>query len=150
VLRAAAAAGGGPHRHRAVYGADTVNELIREALYPYPDGLAIVSKVGARRDAGGVLRSWEARQLRPGIEDNLRALGTGQLAAVNLRMMDPSHTPGRRRWFGVVLGPTPRTGVDQALRQRQALVSNSPKMAGNWTRAASQTWPMDAQYPLPW
>jgi pyridoxine 4-dehydrogenase len=59
------------------YGTGTVNELIREALYPYPDGLAIVSKVAARRDAGdALLRSWEARELRQGIEDNLRALGT--------------------------------------------------------------------------
>jgi pyridoxine 4-dehydrogenase len=59
------------------YGTGTVNELIREALYPYPDGLAIVSKVAARRDAGdALLRSWEAGELRQGIEDNLRALGT--------------------------------------------------------------------------
>ena len=79
------------------YGTGTVNELIREALYPYPDGLAIVSKVAARRDAGdALLRSWEARELRQGIEDNLRALGTGRLAVVNLRVMDPSETPGRR------------------------------------------------------
>ena len=41
-------------------------------------------------------RSWEARELRQGIEDNLRALGTGRLAVVNLRVMDPSETPGRR------------------------------------------------------
>ena len=39
------------------YGPGTVNELIREALYPYPDSLAIVSKVAARRDAGGALRT---------------------------------------------------------------------------------------------
>jgi aryl-alcohol dehydrogenase-like predicted oxidoreductase len=43
-----------------------------------------------------LLRSWEARELRQGIEDNLRALGTGRLAVVNLRVMDPSETPGRR------------------------------------------------------
>jgi pyridoxine 4-dehydrogenase len=96
VLLAAAAAGVNHIDTAQFYGAGTVNELIREALYPYPDGLAIVSKVGARGDAGGALRSWEARELRQGIEDNLRALGTGRLAAVNLRMMDPSQTPGRR------------------------------------------------------
>ena len=73
------------------YGAGTVNQLIREALYPYPDDLAIVSKVGAGRDRPG-----EDRELLRGIEDNLRALGTGRLAAVNLRMMDPSQTPGAR------------------------------------------------------
>ncbi len=55
----------GPWRvRRAGYGA---MQLIREALYPYPDGLAIVSKVAARRDAGGaVLRSDEPHELRQG------------------------------------------------------------------------------------
>ena len=97
VLRAAAAAGVDHIDTAQFYGAGTVNELIREALHPYPDDLAIVSKVGVRRDAGSaVLRPAEARELRQGIEDNLRALGTGRLAAVNLRMMDPSQAPGRR------------------------------------------------------
>jgi aryl-alcohol dehydrogenase-like predicted oxidoreductase len=97
VLLAAAAAGVNHIDTAQFYGAGAVNELIREALYPYPDGLAIVSKVGARRDADGAeLRPWEARELRQGIEDNLRALGTGRLAAVNLRMMDPSEIPDGR------------------------------------------------------
>jgi pyridoxine 4-dehydrogenase len=43
------------------YGPGTVNELIREALYPYPDNLAIVSKVAARRDAGGALLRFDRR-----------------------------------------------------------------------------------------
>jgi pyridoxine 4-dehydrogenase len=71
------------------YGPDVANELIREALYPYSDTLALVSKVGARRDgSGGWLPYDEPDQLRRGIEDNLRSLGAGQLAAVNLRLMD--------------------------------------------------------------
>ena len=71
------------------YGPDVANELIREALYPYPDSLALVSKVGARRDAsGGWLPDDEPDQLRRGIEDNLRSLGIEQLAAVNLRLGD--------------------------------------------------------------
>jgi pyridoxine 4-dehydrogenase len=71
------------------YGPDVANELIREALYPYPAGLALVSKVGARRDeTGGWLPYGEPGQLRSGIEDNLRSLGVDQLAAVNLRLMD--------------------------------------------------------------
>jgi aryl-alcohol dehydrogenase-like predicted oxidoreductase len=71
------------------YGPDVANELIREALYPYPDTLALVSKVGARRDgSGGWLLYDEPDQLRRGIEDNLRSLGVEQLAAVNLRLMD--------------------------------------------------------------
>jgi pyridoxine 4-dehydrogenase len=53
--------------------------------------------VAARRDAGGaLLRFDEPHELRQGIEDNLATLGTGRLAAVNLRMMDPSETPGSR------------------------------------------------------
>src|SRR6266581_8523289 len=55
------------------YGPDVANELIRAALYPYPQELAIVSKVGARRDSSGrVLRFDSPTQLRQGIEDNLR------------------------------------------------------------------------------
>ena len=78
------------------YGPDISNELIREALYPYPDSLALVSKVGARRDAsGGWLPDDEPDQLRRGIEDNLRSLGVEQLAAVNLRLTDDAK-PGSR------------------------------------------------------
>jgi pyridoxine 4-dehydrogenase len=77
------------------YGPDVANELIREALYPYPGNLALVSKVGARRDqAGGWLPYGDPDQLRAGIEDNLRSLGVGQLAAVNLRVT--SGEPDRR------------------------------------------------------
>ena len=97
VLRAAVAAGLDHIDTAQYYGAGTVNELIREALYPYPDGLAIVSKVAARRDTGGaLLRFDEPHELRQGIEDNLATLGASRLAAVNLRMMDPSEPPGRR------------------------------------------------------
>src|SRR5690349_9753854 len=78
------------------YGPGVVNELIREALYPYPTDLAIVSKVAARRDDhGAVLAYDEPDQLRAGIEDNLATLGTDRLAAVNLRLMDGA-VPGPR------------------------------------------------------
>jgi pyridoxine 4-dehydrogenase len=71
------------------YGPDVANELIRAALYPYPDDLALVSKVGARRDESGAWLAWdEPDQLRQGIEDNLRSLGVEQLAAVNLRVLE--------------------------------------------------------------
>jgi aryl-alcohol dehydrogenase-like predicted oxidoreductase len=76
------------------YGPNVANELIREALHPYPDNLALVSKVGGERDEQG---NWVPAQqpddLRRGLEDNLRTLGTDQLAAVNLRVFggdDPS------------------------------------------------------------
>lgn len=78
------------------YGPGTVNDLIREALYPYPDNLAIVSKVGARRDdTGAVLRYDDPDELRAGVEENLGTLGVDRLAAVNLRLMDGPR-PGQR------------------------------------------------------
>ena len=71
------------------YGPGVANELIRTALHPYPAGLALVSKVGARRDeSGGVLRYDRPPELRQGIEDNLRSLAADHLTVVNLRLMD--------------------------------------------------------------
>jgi pyridoxine 4-dehydrogenase len=71
------------------YGPNVANELIREALHPYPDKLALVSKVGARRDdKGGWLPAHEPAQLRRDVEENLRSLEVDQLAAVNLRVTD--------------------------------------------------------------
>jgi pyridoxine 4-dehydrogenase len=89
VLRAAVDAGVDHIDTAQYYGPGVVNELIREALHPYPDGLALVSKVAARRDeSGAVLPYDDPDQLRAGIEDNLATLGVGQLTAVNLRVMD--------------------------------------------------------------
>jgi pyridoxine 4-dehydrogenase len=71
------------------YGPDVVNDLIREALYPYPAELRIVSKVGARRDGVGAwLPAQRPEELRAGVEANLAALRVDTLAAVNLRLMD--------------------------------------------------------------
>jgi aryl-alcohol dehydrogenase-like predicted oxidoreductase len=71
------------------YGPDVANELIREALHPYPENLALVSKVGGRRDdAGAWLPVIEPADLRRDIEANLRTLGVDQLAAVNLRLFE--------------------------------------------------------------
>ena len=70
------------------YGPDVVNELIREALHPYPPQLVLVSKVGARRDQqGGVLADDAPEQLRRGIEENLKTLCLDALPIVNLRLM---------------------------------------------------------------
>ncbi len=89
VLRAAVDAGVDHIDTAQYYGPGVVNELIREALHPYPDGLALVSKVAARRDeSGAVLRHDDPDQLRAGIEDNLATLGVERLTAVNLRVMD--------------------------------------------------------------
>jgi pyridoxine 4-dehydrogenase len=83
VLQAAIEAGVNHIDTAQYYGPDLVNELIRDALYPYPDGLAIVSKVAPRGSGDDPYR------LRAGIEDNLRSLRIGQLAAVNLRLPAP-------------------------------------------------------------
>jgi aryl-alcohol dehydrogenase-like predicted oxidoreductase len=89
VLRTAVDAGVDHIDTAQYYGPGVVNELIREALHPYPDGLALVSKVAARRDdSGAVLPYDDPDQLRAGIEDNLATLGVEQLTAANLRVMD--------------------------------------------------------------
>jgi pyridoxine 4-dehydrogenase len=96
VLRRAAELGVDHIDTAQFYGPDVANELIRAALHPYPEGLALVSKVGARRDlSGAVLRSDSPAQLTQGIEDNLRSLAIDHLAAVNLRLMDDAE-PGQR------------------------------------------------------
>ncbi len=87
VLRGAIEAGVNHIDTAQYYGPDIVNELIREALYPYPADLALVSKVGAARDHDG---RWTPAlapdQLRRGVLDNLRSLGVDRLDAVNLRL----------------------------------------------------------------
>jgi aryl-alcohol dehydrogenase-like predicted oxidoreductase len=71
------------------YGPQTVNELIRETLHPYPAGLHVVTKVGARR---GPDKSWPAAlsrdELVQAVHDNLEHLGVESLDLVNLRMTD--------------------------------------------------------------
>ncbi len=71
------------------YGDGVANEQIRAALHPYPESLVLVSKVGAERDAdGGFIPAQRPRQLRAGVEANLRALGVEQIGVVNLRLVD--------------------------------------------------------------
>ncbi len=68
------------------YGPRITNELIREALAPYPDDLRIVTKVGARRDDhGGWLPATSPAELRDQVHDNLRHLGLDVLDVVNMR-----------------------------------------------------------------
>jgi pyridoxine 4-dehydrogenase len=72
------------------YGPAIANEIIREALHPYPEDLTIVTKVGARRGAD---KSWPAalsrQELTDAVHDNLRHLGLDALAVVNLRVGGP-------------------------------------------------------------
>ncbi len=70
------------------YGPDVVNELIREALYPYPDELKLVTKVGGRRDdAGAWLPAQSPAELHEAVEQNLRSLQVERMDLVNLRLM---------------------------------------------------------------
>jgi pyridoxine 4-dehydrogenase len=69
------------------YGPYVTNEIIREALAPYPDGLCIVTKVGAVRDAaGGWVHKRTPADLREQVHDNLKHLGVDTLDVVNLRV----------------------------------------------------------------
>jgi len=69
------------------YGPHVTNEIIREALAPYPDNLHIVTKVGARRDPdGGWPHARTPAELRRQVHDNLERLGLEALDVVNLRM----------------------------------------------------------------
>ncbi|MBV9819645.1 MAG: aldo/keto reductase [Solirubrobacterales bacterium] len=71
------------------YGPDVVNDLIHETLYPYPEHLRLVTKVGGRRDEqGGWLPAQSPAELRTGVEDNLRSLQVERMDLVNLRLMD--------------------------------------------------------------
>jgi aryl-alcohol dehydrogenase-like predicted oxidoreductase len=75
------------------YGPQVTNEIIREALAPYPDDLHIVTKVGARRDAhGGWLPARTPSELRQQVHDNLERLGLDVLDVVNLRV-GGTHSP---------------------------------------------------------
>jgi aryl-alcohol dehydrogenase-like predicted oxidoreductase len=96
------------------YGPYVTNELIREALHPYPEDLHIVTKVGARRDEkGSWVLSRDPADLRTQVHDNLRRLGLDALDVVNLRM-------------GAVEGPEPGSIAPQvevlAELQQQGLI----------------------------
>jgi pyridoxine 4-dehydrogenase len=94
VLREAVAAGVNHIDTSDFYGPHVTNQLIKQALHPYPDDLLIVTKVGARR---GEDKSWihalSRQELIDGVHDNLRNLGLDRLDVVNLRVggvMGPS------------------------------------------------------------
>ena len=96
------------------YGPYVTNEIIKEALYPYPDSLHIVTKVGARRDAeGGWPHARAPEELRRAVHDNLDHLGLDVLDVVNLRL-------------GGLAGPEPGSVAEQfetlAGLQQQGLI----------------------------
>ena len=94
VLRDAVALGVNHIDTSDFYGPHVTNQLIREALHPYPDDLVIVTKIGARRDTQGAwLPATSAEELRQAVHDNLRNLGLDVLEVVNFRSMLDVHGP---------------------------------------------------------
>ncbi len=94
VLREAIAGGVDHIDTSDFYGPHVTNQIIREALHPYPDDLVIVTKLGAVRGADA---SWNPAQspaqLTQGVHDNLKNLGLDALEVVNLRVMGDVHAP---------------------------------------------------------
>ena len=94
VLRAAVEAGVDHIDTSDFYGPHITNQIIREALHPYPQDLTIVTKIGAKRGETG---SWDlavsAAELESAVHDNLRNLGLERMEVVNLRIMFDAHGP---------------------------------------------------------
>jgi pyridoxine 4-dehydrogenase len=94
VLRCAVAGGVNHVDTAQFYGPDVANELIHAALHPYPEGLVLVSKVGARRDDfGGIHEAQRPKQLREGVLANLDSLQLDQVPVVNLRRHPEAGVP---------------------------------------------------------
>ena len=92
VLRAAVASGVNHIDTSDFYGPHVTNQLIREALAPYPDDLVIVTKIGARRgDDKSWIPAFSREELTQAVHDNLRNLGLDVLEIVNLRIMINPH-----------------------------------------------------------
>jgi pyridoxine 4-dehydrogenase len=88
VLREAIAGGVNHIDTSDYYGPHVTNQIIREALHPYPEDLVIVTKVGARRGAdAGWIPAFTREELTEAVHDNLRHLGVDALDVVNLRAM---------------------------------------------------------------
>jgi pyridoxine 4-dehydrogenase len=115
VLREAVASGVNHIDTSDFYGPHVTNEIIREALHPYPEDLVIVTKIGAKR---GPDASWNPAmspaELKSAVEDNLRNLALDVLEVVNLRIMGAVHGPAE--------GPIEAPLTVLADLQRQGLV----------------------------
>jgi pyridoxine 4-dehydrogenase len=94
VLREAVASGVDHIDTSDFYGPHVTNQIIREALHPYPRELTLVTKIGAKRGADA---SWNPafsrEELTQAVQDNLRNLGVDALEVVNLRLMFSVHGP---------------------------------------------------------
>jgi pyridoxine 4-dehydrogenase len=115
VLREAVASGVNHIDTSDFYGPHVTNQIIREALRPYPDDLVIVTKVGAvRGNDGSWIAAVEPEDIERGVHDNLRNLGLDTLAVVNMRIMGKIHAPSE--------GSIARQVEALAELQRQGLV----------------------------
>ncbi|ARQ00508.1 aldo/keto reductase family oxidoreductase [Pseudorhodoplanes sinuspersici] len=115
VLREAVAAGVNHIDTSDFYGPHVTNQLIREALAPYPDDLVIVTKIGALRGADASWRpAFSPEELTKAVHDNLRNLGRDVIDVVNLRIMFDVHGPAE----GSIEAPL----IVLAELQRQGLV----------------------------
>ena len=115
VLREAVASGVNHIDTSDYYGPHVTNQIIKEALHPYPRDLVIVTKVGAARGADA---SWNPAmapaELTRAVHDNLRNLGLDTLDVVNLRFMGDGHGPSE--------GPIEAPLTALAELQRQGLI----------------------------
>jgi aryl-alcohol dehydrogenase-like predicted oxidoreductase len=94
VLREAVASGVNHIDTADFYGPHVTNQIIREALHPYPDELVLVTKISARRGADGAwIPALSRDELTQAVHDNLRNLGLDVLEVVNLRSMFNVHHP---------------------------------------------------------
>ena len=145
VLREAVASGVNHIDTSDYYGPYVTNQLIREALHPYPDDLVIVTKIGARRGADASwLPAMAPAELTSAVHDNLRNLGLDALEVVNLRIMGTSTDPpkGRsrrrsRRWPTFSGRASCATSASATSRRRR-----SRRRAGSATSSACRTTTM--------
>lgn len=94
VLREAVASGVNHIDTSDYYGPHVTNELIREALHPYPNDLVIVTKIGATRgDDASWIPAMSPAELESAVHDNLNRLGLQAIEVVNLRIMGKVHGP---------------------------------------------------------
>jgi aryl-alcohol dehydrogenase-like predicted oxidoreductase len=115
VLREAVASGVNHIDTSDFYGPHVTNQIIREALHPYPKDLVIVTKIGAVRGTDGSwIPAFEPADLARAVEDNLRNLGLDVLDVVNLRVMGDIHKPSE--------SPIEREFTALAELQRRGLV----------------------------
>jgi pyridoxine 4-dehydrogenase len=114
VLREAVASGVDHIDTADFYGPHITNQIIREALHPYGDGLSIVTKVSALRGKDGAwIPAFSRQELTQAVHDNLRNLGLDVLSVVNLRAMFDIHHPAEGSLEAplTVLSELQRTGL---------------------------------------